>query len=146
MAISANNYFSAALEHLASAQWLHDQKQFALAHYLAGTSVECMLRAYLRRTSDEFDPRHDLERLASASRFFDHIPVALHTEYGQALQQLNRRWRSSQRYLAAQGLWSYLSEIKVDRGLKGDRRKNHSRAMLNLAHQIVKWGETKWQS
>ncbi|HET6381847.1 MAG TPA: HEPN domain-containing protein [Armatimonadota bacterium] len=145
MRMTAEHYFSAALEHLTSARWLHDHDRFAYAHYFAGIAVECILRAYLRRVSVSFDPRHDLRELAKASRFYDHIPAELHIEYGEVFEQLNVRWRCEQRYWPERELWRYLNNTGIDRGLKGDRHKNYSRSLIELAYRIVQLGEKKWQ-
>jgi HEPN domain-containing protein len=143
---TAETYRSAAVEHLASAQWLHEHQRYYLSHYLSGLAVECILRAYLRRITREFDARHDIEELASQARFFDLVPYDLHARFGAAFLTINLRWRSSQRYMSDRELWSYLSSIRADFGRRGDRRKLNSRTMLNLAYEIVRLGDRKWPS
>ena len=71
---TAQTYRAAALEHLDRADRLHADSDFFLAHFVAGLAVECHLRAYLRQTTDVFDSKHDLARLARESRFYDIVP------------------------------------------------------------------------
>jgi HEPN domain-containing protein len=143
---TAETYRSAAAEHLASAQWLYDQERYYLSHYLSGLAVECILRAYLRRSARDFDARHDIQVLASQARFFDLIPYELHEQFGAALSAVNLRWRSTQRYMSERELWSYLSSVRADFDRKGNRRKINSRTMLNLAYEIVRLGDRRWPS
>lgn len=141
---SAESYRTAALEHLSAAEQLHEDERYALSHYLAGLAVECMLRAYLRRNSAEWYPDHNVDTLASRSRFFEIVPVELRLVYGSKITDINRRWRSNHRFYTGKQLYSYLSEIRADFGVKGDRCKQNSRSLLNLAIDIIQMGQAKW--
>jgi len=144
MDFSAESYRSAALEHLASARVLHDEQRYFLAHYLSGVAVECMLRAYLRRTTSEFDARHDLYQLARQARFFDIVPDSLHVEFGAKFSLINLRWSSNHRYATEAQLYAHLTSLKADFNKKGNRFEINSRTVLNLAHDIVSLGNKKW--
>ena len=146
MNFSAESYRSAALEHLQRAQEFHREERYFLAHYFAGVAVGCLLRAYLLRISPEFDARHDLYQLARSARFFDLIPPALQQEYGAKFTTLNLRWRSSHRYATEKQWRDYLADLKADFKDKGDRAKNNSRTLLNIALAIVNLGDSKWNS
>ena len=145
MDFTAESYRIAALEHLQRAQEFHAEGHYFLAHYFAGVSVECLLRAFLLRISPEFDARHDLYQLARSSRFFDFVPYELQREYGFKFTTLNLRWRSSHRYATEEQWRDYLSGLKADFSLKGERTKNNSRTVLNIAYDIVSLGDNKWR-
>jgi len=146
MPSTADTYRAAAKEHLERAQdhWSNDQ--FFLAHYLAGLAVECHLRAWLRRTTDEFDPRHDLRELARAARFYDLVPTRRADEFSATFGLLNLRWRSNHRYYSERQFLDYMTEIRAEFGVKGERWRNLSRTVLNLAHEVINTGEAKWES
>ena len=145
MKSTAEGYYKAALEHLDHARWLHEQNQFYLSHFFSGLAVECMLRAYLRRISDEFDPRHDLYLLAKKSKFFDVIPYDLQIEYGGYISLLNLRWHSNHRYFSERDILTYWSNQRAEFNTKGNRVENISRVALNMALDIVNLGARKWQ-
>lgn len=146
MDFTAESYRITSLEHMARAQEFHAEGRYFLAHYFAGVAVECLLRAYLLRISPEFDARHDLYQLARSSRFFDFVPYELQREYGFKFTTLNLRWRSSHRYATEEQWRGYLSGLKADFSLKGERTKNNSRTALNIAYDIVSLGDNKWRS
>ena len=144
MEFTAESYRSASQEHLETAKQFHLDGVFYLAHYFAGLSVECMLRAYLRRIDPEFYPVHNLSELATRSRYFDIVPSDLHIEYGAEFNILNLRWRSNHRFATSAQLYAYLSEVKADFNCKGDRFKQNSRTLLNSAIKVTQLGESKW--
>lgn len=145
MDFTAESYRTAALEHMERAQDFHAERRYFLAHYFAGVAVECLLRAYLLRISPEFDSRHDLYQLARESRFFDLVPSELQREYGRKFTMLNLRWRSNHRYATEEQWRKYLSGLKADFSMKGERAKNNSRTVLNIAYDIVSLGDNKWK-
>src|SRR5580700_10106509 len=62
------HYFQTATQRLRQAHHLHDEgSSFALAIYVGGVAVECLLRAFKGRRDPTFDERHDLLRLFAAS-------------------------------------------------------------------------------
>jgi hypothetical protein len=64
----SNHYFGAGLERLRQAWTLYQEgNSYALAMYVAGVAVECMLRAFKMRKETTFDEKHDLECLFRAS-------------------------------------------------------------------------------
>ena len=143
---TAETYRMAAKEHLGKAYWLHQNGEYFLAHYLSGLAVECHLRAYLRRLSNEFDSRHDLRELAKEADFYVLVPQSSENEFYSAFETLNLRWRSHHRYYSERQFLDYMTEIKADFKQGGDRRKNLSRTIYDLANKIIRQGETKWNS
>lgn len=146
MASTADTYRSAAKEHLARAQQMFDTEQYFLAHYLSGLAVECHLRAYLRRTTDQFNSRHDLGDLAKEAGFYNIVPQKRAGDFSGKFTTLNQRWRSNHRYHSDREFLDYMTEIKAKFNVKGNRWKNLSRAVLELAHDVIKQGEAKWDS
>ena len=141
---TAQSYRKAALEHLRFAGESHDAGEYYYAHYFSGLSVECMLRAYRLRISRTFDARHDLYELARYARFFDLVSSELQTEYSAKFITLNLRWRSNQRYMSEEQLRRYLSGLRADFDKRGERFKNNSSTVYQLAYDIVKLGDRKW--
>ncbi len=141
---TAETYRFAAREHLERALWLHQNGEYFLSHFASGLAVECHLRAYLRLLINEFNSRHDLRELAKESGFYDIVPIGLETEFYNAFETLNLRWRSNQRYYSNRQFLDYMTEIQADFKRSGDRWKNHSRTLFDLASKIITQGEAKW--
>ena len=151
MASTAETYRNAAKENLERAQELFEADSYFLAHYIAGLAVECHLRAYLRRVTNEFDSRHDLRELATESGYYQIVPATQISDVSSKFSLLNLRWRSNHRYYSERQLLDYMSEIRADFSAKGtridgNRWKNLSRTVLNLAHGIINQGEAKWNN
>ena len=143
---TAETYRDTAKEHLARALILHDAEEYFLAHYIAGLAVECHLRAYLRRRTNQFDSRHDLYELAKEAEFYRIVPRDQEEEFTAAFQTLNLRWRSNHRFYSQRQFLDYMNEIRAGFNAKGDRAKNMSRTLLGLADKIIRQGENKWNS
>lgn len=142
---TAQSYREAALEHLSQAQFLHsDARRYSLTHYIAGVAIECMLRAHGLRADDEFTGRHDLIQLALRANFFDLGRGAKRPEYIAEVTEANLRWRSNHRYFTQGQLRSHLNDVGVDQRIRGDKLKYNSQRMYNLAEEIVRLGELKW--
>ncbi len=146
MASTAESYRIAAIEQLARAQDQFDGGSYYLTHYLSGLAVECHLRAWLRRRTDQFDPRHDLELLARESGFYSEVSSGRVSEFSSVFTMANKRWRSNHRYYTERQLLDYLTSIKAEFGSRGDRWKNLARTLLNCAHKVIKEGEAKWNA
>ena len=99
MTFNAQTYYDAAVLHLASVQSLLDKEEYLWAHYAAGISLECMIRAYGMEASDEFTGRHDLLNLAKRSAFLSLSNEAKYDDYRSYLVETNQRWHSSQRFM-----------------------------------------------
>ena len=76
MKLPAEQYYETSLERMAQARLLHKQgTAYSLAIYVGGVAVECLLRAFKARHTAEFDERHDLLKLFSASRMLQVDPT-----------------------------------------------------------------------
>jgi hypothetical protein len=68
MEFPPEHYFQTATQRMRQAQHLYAEgASFALAVYVGGLAVECLLRAFKGRRDPTFDERHDLLRLFAAS-------------------------------------------------------------------------------
>lgn len=146
MRLNANDYHAAALEHLDHARRAYDRKDYMVAHYYSGVSVECILRACAEADEQKtFYSRHDLAKLALAG-FLDLTSGRSRREWDAKIGEVNLRWRSNHRYYSEQSLRRYLKDGELDRKVKGDPLKENSRIVRELAHEIVGFGEMKWTS
>ena len=146
MASTAQTYRDAAIENLARAQDNFERERYFLAHYLFGLAVECHLRAYLRKRTNVFDSGHDLRDLAKEADFYAIVPTERVDEFSRKFVILNLRWRSNHRYYSERQFLDYMTEIKAEFSISGNRWKNLARTVQNLAYEIINQGETKWNS
>jgi HEPN domain-containing protein len=69
MKFTAEEYYRAAVERMRQARAIHNSgANYALAMYVSGLAVECMLRAFRWRKDRSFEGRHDLEDLLKSSK------------------------------------------------------------------------------
>ncbi|MBM3957739.1 MAG: HEPN domain-containing protein [Gemmatimonadetes bacterium] len=146
MAIVAGVYRRAAEERAAEAVGLHGEGRYALAHYVAGLAVECMLRAYRVRVDPQFDSRHDLRELCRAARFYQFLPTEDAPRVSAALAVVADRWRNDHRYRDERELRHWLKDLGRDRHVRGDILKHSSREIVNAAVVVVTAGGVRWES
>src|SRR5438045_3904702 len=101
---SAEVYRDAAKEHVVVAAALYSQGSFVLAAYVAGLSVECILRAYRLRISREFDSRHDLQALYEQSRFQRNFPFGRAGDFSAMMGMITTHWSNTHRYRSERSL------------------------------------------
>ncbi len=92
------DYCDSGQARLAEARKALDCQLSGLALYLAGVSVECILRAHLPSTI-HFDGRHDLARIGGDAGFFDPSD-GRGTLRRDAVLAVVRRWRNNYRYMS----------------------------------------------
>lgn len=146
MKVTEDSYRIAAANHVLSAQSLLEARQYPLANYLAGLSVECMLRAYSSYRNAGFDARHDLRLRYEKSDLDAIVSANQRAEVSVALGVVFAQWNNSQRYYSAA---LYRSEIKqelLNRGIKGDPAKEVTRRTVDAALVIVVIGEAQWMN
>lgn len=145
MGTSAEVYRDAAHEHVIVAAELYASARYVMAHYVAGLSVECILRAYQVRRNAEFDAKHDLQKLSYSAKFPELFPKARFNEYQGLLAAVVVRWKNDFRYRSLKSLRSYLIRLHVHEGIKGDVVKESARRIVNAATTLVELGVTKWK-
>jgi HEPN domain-containing protein len=163
MIFEPRHYYRAALERIEQARELYRQdhrvNHHTLAFYAAGLAVECMLRAFLTRHSREFEGRHDLIKLFEESGILDLDPSSpglsklsdeelesIKKDLGVAVARVNRLWRNNVRFASGSYLKSYLHELGLDRGIKGDVVKENLRRLLEACNLILNRGVILWEA
>ena len=144
MKVTADSYRTAAVNHIGSSQDLVEAKQYPLAAYVAGLSVECMLRAYSQHVSATFDARHDLRVWYQRSRFDAIVPTSRALEVGSSITVVATHWSNSQRYYSVELLRAEWKNDELDRGIRGDLVKELTRRLVDAAWEIVTLGEEQW--
>lgn len=141
----AETYALAAQEHITVILELHESQRYVLSHYVAGLSVECLLKAFKSRLDSALDERHDLRRLANKGRFFDHASEKQQPGIAAALGEIVTRWANGHRYRSESALRRFLTKRRLF-ARKGDVLKNSSRKIVNAALELVTFGAQKWQT
>lgn len=151
MPCTENTYREASNEHLKKAQDLFDSGSYYLSHYLSGLAIECHLHAWRLHSTKEkgFSSRHDLEQLANESKFFDIIPMKRSEEFSIIFTDINKRWRSDQRFDTEKQVLDYLTKVTRNTDItrssnSGSRWELFSNHLLGRAYQVIKQGEAKW--
>jgi hypothetical protein len=153
-------YYKASLERIRQAWQLYrEEASYALAMYVAGVSVECMLRAFKMRKDPSHDEKHDLRRLFRASGMLQVEPEVLISrglsqdeanayfrEIQAALNEIHSLWANDYRYVSEDRLRAHLKYSKLDRGLRGDFLKANARKPLNSAQTFADKGVIQWIS
>lgn len=160
MQLTAEHYFRVSRERLTQAIALYRiGDAYALAMYVAGVSVECMLRAYKLRIDPVFDEKHNLQRLFRASGILNLDPSRLR---GQGLKEVQVRayiedirsavnevvvlWANTYRFASENRLRAYLWKMAPARSrTKGDHLKFSALRLLNAAQRVVEKGGILWR-
>lgn len=158
MEFPPEHYFQTATERMRQARLLFLQGgSNALAIYVGGVAVECMLRAFKGRRDPTFDERHDLARLFSASGLLDvdrerlrarnwtddRIDAHLRS-LRAAVNDVVRLWANNYRYASEQRLMAHLKKVTGYQKIKGDYLKELARRFLNSAQTFVDSGVVQW--
>jgi hypothetical protein len=163
MNIEPGDYYWAALERFKQSQdfYRRDSKEIlstnhhSLAFYTCGVAVECMLRAFITLKTKEFEGRHDLDLLLVQSGLLDLNPPStlgddeltrMKIEIGGAVGKVNRLWSNNLRYASESRLRTYLHELGLDRGIKGDALKENLRQLLEASSRIIDRGAELWKA
>ena len=142
------HYFDAAIERMAQARLLYQQRDcHALAMYVAGVAVECMLRAFKGKRTKTLDERHDLERLFKASGLVHSDRGPLPRNLPAAIAATCRLWSNDYRYASEDRLRSFLKKDAALRSrIKGDILKALALQLMQSAQTVVDRDEELWDS
>src|SRR5580704_7122931 len=124
MEFPPDHYFQTATQRMRQAHHAYNEgASYALAIYVGGVAVECMLRAYKGRHDPIFDERHDLLRLFQASGMLrvdreklraKHWTEAQIDEHLRVLQvavnEIYRLWSNSYRFASEERLRAHLKK------------------------------------
>ena len=158
MEFPPEHYFQTATQRMRQAQHLYREgDSFALAMYVGGLAVECLLRAFKGRRDPTFDEKHNLLRLFAASGMLQIDREKLRSlrwtdaEIDDHLQTLRiavnevfRLWSNNYRFASEDRLRSYLKEVTRYQKIKGDYLKEQSRRFLDSAQRFIDKGVLQW--
>lgn len=158
MRFEADHYYHASLERIEQARTLYGQgSAYALAMYVAGVSVECMLRAFKLRRRSTFDERHDLLRLFQASGMLETDPAVLEkvglslaetAGYQRGLQAaaetVHHLWANDYRFASESRMRAHLKRLQLGRRIKGDVLKANAKRLLDASTSFINKGVLSW--
>ena len=142
MRFDAQEYREAAGERFVEATNAQARGDYLAAHLAAGLAVECMFRGYLVRVAPDFDARHDLSALSDA--YLRRMPVKRTEQLRASINDMAILWRNNHRYCSGAKLRSHFNRIGRHQKAK-DMLKENGIAMIDIANEILKYGEMKWQ-
>lgn len=159
MEFPPEHYFQTATQRMWQALHLYNEgASFALAIYVGGVAVECLLRAFKGRRDPTFDEKHNLLRLFAASGMLhiDHeklrakgwsdAQIEAHLRALRvAVNEVFRLWANNYRFASEERLRSHLKQITgYQKKIKGDYLKEQARRFLNSAQTFVEKGVVQW--
>ena len=140
--------YRASLERMAVA-WraFDDAGDYALASYLAGLAVECILQAVALKVGAAHDAAHALPKwLAKCPRG---LQDSIKTQVGDEWSLLVSLWENGIRYLSRDGFLGYLRDKGCAVGIRGGpeavMRKN-TKSLVSAADAVHKKGLAQWVS
>lgn len=160
MQFRADEYYRASLERMRQARAIYQSgSSFALAMYVGGLAVECLLRAYRWAANPSFEGRHDLADLLHASELLKvdeaHMKLKRATDdeltksarqVRSAVQELVSLWHNNLRFASEDSAKAHLRRIGRHRGVKGDPVKKSALDLLEAAQTIIDRGAALWTS
>jgi hypothetical protein len=145
MGLRSNIYYDAALERIEEARLLHNNGYYALAMYVSGLAVECLLRAFRLLKDQTFDERHDLLLLWKNTDLADMHSEFYEKEIHTSLLLVALLWQNDYRFRSKAELRAHLKRTGQARGIKGDFLKFNSKKLLDVATQIIRLGGKRWE-
>jgi len=158
---TSEDYFQVGLQRMRQAWNLYNEVQggsYALAMYVSGVAVECLLLAFKRRRDATFDEKHDLRRLLKASGMLEFLPETLvargmseeqvsirFREFQADLNDIYDLWSNEYRYASETRLRSHLKSQGRVRGIKGDILKAQTLALLTASQRFMDKGVLQWK-
>lgn len=146
MDFKAEKLLEASQERIETARRLYEAGRYVPAIYLAGVSVECLLRAYRIRKNPQFDSKHDLSSLLKESGIADFIRPKDQQKFSASLGEIWSRWKNDYRYASHGRLTSEFKRLKLYRGIKGDILKANTATVVNDTLLIINIGVLRWSS
>jgi hypothetical protein len=144
--LNEHDLLAASREHVESARLLFGEQKYALANYVAGLSVELVLRAYRWRIDQTLDKRHDLREWLTSSQFDRVVPDKQRELFGRNFAAVAQQWSNLHRSYSEEAFRRDLKERQLDRKIKGDFVKERVRIIVDAAYEIVSLGSVRWMS
>lgn len=141
------DYYSASLTRYADLTHLRTNKNSAIySVYTAGVSIECMFRAYITKETNEFDSKHDLEKLYADSKLGSNFNTDEKEKLTIAVKEANSIWTNNLRYASEKRMKRIIAHKNVKAKLNDvnayiNREYN---AIFNATELIIEKGQQKW--
>ena len=160
MKFTGDEYYRSAVDRMRQARGLHDSDtSYALAMYVSGLAVECMLRAFRWRKDRSFEGRHDLEDLLKSSELLtinekrsrnNDISEDEKRRSSRALRasmsEVVALWHNNLRYAPESSVRAFLRSKGRLHGTKGNAVKKNSADLLSAAQMVIDRGVVLWIS
>ncbi|MFC1600791.1 HEPN domain-containing protein [Candidatus Sumerlaeota bacterium] len=146
MKLNCEHYLEASAFRIETARQLHEKGRYSAAIYLAGVSIECLLRAFITREDPQFDQRHDLRELYKKAQLQALIRPAKRRQADAWLGDVWTRWKNNYRFASDDRMRTVFRDLQHNRGIKGDFLKENSRIVVEAAYQLRTLGERRWHS
>lgn len=144
---TATDYYLASLTRYADLTHLRTNRNSAIySVYTAGVSMECMFRAYITKESNEFDSKHDLEKLYVDSKLGANFNTDEKQRLAIAVKQANAIWTNNLRYTSEKRIKRLIAHKNIKANLN-DVNAYVSREyddIFNATELIIEKGKEKW--
>ena len=141
------DYFTASLTRYADLRHLITNRNSAIfSVYTAGLTIECMFRAYITKYTNEFDSKHDLEKLYTKSLLGSQFDTIEKEQLTIAVKKANTIWSNDLRYASEKRIKRIIAHKNIRAHLNDvnayiDREYN---AIYDATNLIITKGTEKW--
>ena len=138
--------YHAAAERRQAGRAAYERRDYVLAAYLAGLSVECILQAIALRHDPTHDARHDLAMWLARCGLTLQRAVKTPPAVGR-WNLLVRVWRNELRYLSRSGFLGYVRGLGLHMGISGGTEaimKQNAKCLLEAAAAVHNAGVIEW--
>lgn len=149
MKVSPEEYLSAAMQRVDTANELYERKKYLASVYFSGVAVECLLRAYIIRYNRtqgnlEFDSRHDLSSMLKEEGV--ERLIKRNQRLAAYISDVWIRWKNNYRFIDDDKVKKEYKSKQLDRRVVGDYLKYNSNVCRNAATSIVGTGFQNWKN
>lgn len=147
-AFTPTDYYCAAFERQQDRQvLLSDKSRVIFAVYCSGVAIECLLRAYRLKVSNEFDSRHNLEDLLIASQLTTYFKSEVDKEeIISAVKAASKFWNNNLRYYSEKKLKRHIGHKLAQTKYKDVTKyfRDLCQELFDATDLILQKGQTKW--
>ena len=146
MKFGSQTYRRGAESRIEGARILLDNQDYGGSIYLAGLSVECMLRSLIWLRDKTFDKRHDLRKLSVRVGDLGLLQKA-DRDHGfvSDVQAIARIWFNNLRFADDAQVQNWLREIRVLRNNRQGAFSTVAKEHFNRCHRFVKRSNLVWE-
>ena len=150
-AFTANDYYSAAKErHKDLKQLEQNEDCIIITLYCSGLIVECILRAYIHTYTNEFDSKHNLEKLFVKSQLGNRLTQKEKESLSAGIKTASKIWSNSLRYTSLKRYRRLLAHeiTKMPRKPVNLNKylKKELTPLIESAKYIFRIGEREWKN